>query len=297
MLFQQLESFVTVASVLNVSRAAELLNVSQPTLTARLKNLEGAVGQRLLIRTKTGVRLSEAGQMFMLYAERALAAVGEGRQAMLDMSRGDAGQLTVAGTFITNTYLLPPALVAFAASHTTARLTLRTALSQEIPALVESETVHLGIVRDLHPPELEATPLLREEIVVVTGPGHPLARRAAVTAQDVALQTHVVFRRRTTLEDLTTRIFREAGVAPHDSVRVDNIEAAKNIVEAGLGVVVLPTSAVRRDLERGTLRRLDVVDIPPVVSTIYGIQRRGACAKTPLAQTLLNLLRELPVTR
>src|SRR5215218_9369606 len=86
-----MECFLAVARLGNVSRAAEEMYLTQPTLTARLKGLEEDLGDQLFVRTSRGMRLTEAGKEFVPYAERCLASLEEGRQRLRELRalRGD----------------------------------------------------------------------------------------------------------------------------------------------------------------------------------------------------------------
>src|SRR5437868_2017996 len=93
MLFGQVQAFIEVARTGNVSRAAEALYVTQPALTARIQALEKEFGEALFVRTGRGVRLTDAGRVFLPCAERAVQAIEDGRQALADLRSASAGRL------------------------------------------------------------------------------------------------------------------------------------------------------------------------------------------------------------
>src|SRR6202171_4067045 len=95
MLLAQVEGFLEVARRGNVSRAAEAMFVPHPTLTARIPALERELGEPLFARTRRGMRLTDAGRAFLPYAERAMRAVRDGRQALNDARSGSAGRLVL----------------------------------------------------------------------------------------------------------------------------------------------------------------------------------------------------------
>ena len=290
MSLDQLEGFVMVAHFQNVSRAAEALSISQPALTTRIQNLEATVGQRLLLRTQSGVRLTDAGKALLPHAERALAAISEGHRAVSDVAHGEAGHLTVAATYIVSTYILPPVLTAFTGEHPRVRLELRTAAtSRQVVEMVERESVQLGLTRDLCPPEFESLPLLTEDLVIVCGARHRLARSGNVCAEDIAAELHVLFAQPSIA---AARFFRDAGIVPEGLLTVDNVEAAKKLVQAGRGLVLMPRSAVREEIEDGLLTVLTPVAVPPAVTTICGITRRIQDGPPPLVSEFLRAIRE-----
>jgi DNA-binding transcriptional LysR family regulator len=106
----QIEAFLEVARRQNLSRAAEALFVSQPTLTARLQSLEASLGEQLFVRTRRGMRLTEAGDAFLPYAEHALRALADGRERLEELRRGVAGRLVLGAPPTVSTYTLPALL-------------------------------------------------------------------------------------------------------------------------------------------------------------------------------------------
>src|SRR5256885_4219855 len=110
MLLAQMEGFLEVARRGNVSRAAEAMFVTQPTLTARLHALERELGEPLFARTRRGMKLTDAGRAFLPYAERAMRAVRDGRQALADARSASAGRLVLGAAPAVGTHRLagPP---------------------------------------------------------------------------------------------------------------------------------------------------------------------------------------------
>src|SRR6266513_1827624 len=104
MLIVRVEGFLEVARLGSVSRAAEQLYVTQPTLTARLHALEKDVGAPLFVRARQGMRLTEAGRAFLPHAERAVRALREGRAAIQEIGTGSAGPLVLAAAPAARTY-------------------------------------------------------------------------------------------------------------------------------------------------------------------------------------------------
>src|SRR4029078_5207953 len=113
MLFGQVQGFIEVARTGNVSRAAEALYVTQPALTARIQALEKELGEILFRRTGRGVRLTDAGRVFLPNAERAVQAIDDGRQALTDLRSASAGRLALGAAPAVRTYVVPPVVEAF----------------------------------------------------------------------------------------------------------------------------------------------------------------------------------------
>src|SRR2546426_6162152 len=117
----QLEAFAETARLGNVSRAAEILNLTQPALTARLQGLEGDLGVDFFVRCARGVTLTDTGRALLPYAQRVLAQVVEGRKAVQDLRGGKHGGLIISSTHTVSTCFLPNSLHTYHATHIDAR--------------------------------------------------------------------------------------------------------------------------------------------------------------------------------
>jgi DNA-binding transcriptional LysR family regulator len=293
----QIEAFLEVARRQNLSRAAEALFVSQPTLTARLQSLEAALGERLFVRTRRGMRLTEAGDAFLPYAEHAVAALADGRERLAELRRGVAGRLVLGAPPTVSTYTLPALLARFSAEHPGVRLAVKTGTSEEILDMVLHDQVQLGIIRALANQEIETIPLYTDTLVLIAGPGHRLARSPAgrqARMADLAGEVLVLFGRSSSYLEFTTATFRQAGVLPGSVLELDNIEAAKKMVERGLGVSLVPASTVAGELAAGTLARIELVDAAPARRQIVAVRRRDAGPPSGAAALFLDMLTELP---
>ena len=293
MLLAQLEAFVEVARRGSLTRAAEALHVTQPALTARLKALEAELEAPLFVRLGRGMRLSEAGQAFLPYAERTLQEVSAGRQLVAELRRGGAGQLALGAAPAVSTYVLPPILKRFHAKHPNVQLAVRTGHSEEIVELVLRRQVQLGLVRALPHPELESIPLYDDELILVVEPGHRFAASGAVKTEEIRSEQLILFDRTSSYHQLTSAFFRQAGVVPRGVMELDNIDAAKKVVEQGLGVALLPHTAVAGELEAGTLQAVSLLDAPVVRRRIVAIRRRDAGPPSGVVEAFLDTLSEL----
>ncbi len=160
--------------------------VTQPTLTARLHALERELGEPLFARTRRGMRLTDAGRAFLPYAERAMRAVRDGRQALADARSASAGRLVLGAAPAVSTYVLPALLQRFAAAYPRIEVAVRTGHSEDVLQMLLREEVQLAMVRTMRHPDIESIPLYEEALVLVVAPGHPFAKRSNVGIADVA---------------------------------------------------------------------------------------------------------------
>jgi len=290
MLLSQLTAFIEVARMRSVSRAADSLFLTQPALTARLQRLEKDLGARLFVRTPRGMRLTEAGEAFLPYAVRALETLADGRQLVNAFARGGAGKLAIGAAPAVSTYVLPTVLKTFAVGHPRVSVSVKTGHSEEVLELVLREHVDLGLVRALRHPEIVSVPLYEDRLVLVAEPEHRFAANGRIPLEEVSGEQLILFDRTSSYHELTSALFRRAGVVPVGVMELDNIDAAKKMVLEGFGVALLPHTAVAGELEAGTLREVDISDAEPPRREIVAIRRRDA---GPPAGTVAGFLSTL----
>jgi len=290
MLLNQLRGFVEVARLAHVTRAAEALFVTQPALTARLNALEQEVGQSLLVRSRRGVRLTEAGRAFLPYAQRAVTAADEGEALLAAFRKGRSSRLVIGATPAVSTYVLPRVLRSYRDSHPEVHVSVRTGHSEEVLAMVLREDVQLGLARALQHADIESQTLYEDELVFVVEPKHPFAKRDKIALAELASEHLILFDRTSSYHDLTHTLFRAAGVLTREVMELDNAEAAKKMVQEGLGVALLPRTAVAEALADRTLRAVTIADARPVKRKIVATWRRDA-PHHPAIPPLLRLFR------
>ncbi len=286
----QVEGFLEVARRGSVSRAAEALFITQPTLTARLHALERELGASLFLRTPHGMRLTDAGRAWIPFAERALRALVDGRDALQQVLSASAGHLMIAAAPAVSTYVLPELLEQFVAVHPRVEVSVRTGHSEDVVDLVLRDEVQIGLGRSIRHPDLELRPFHTEELVLVCAPDHPFSKRPSVPMADVARQKLIMFDRASSYYEITQGAFLSAGVKLRGLMELDSIEAAKKMVERGLGVALLPSSAVAREVAAKTLRVVKMSDAPPMHNTIVAYRRRDAGEPIGIVAAFLTLL-------
>lgn len=286
----QVEGFLEVARRGSVSRAAEALFITQPTLTARLHGLERELGTPLFLRTPQGMRLTDAGRAWIPFAERALRALSDGRDALEQVKSASAGHLLIAAAPAVSTYILPELLERFVARHPRVEVSVRTGHSEDVVELVLSDEVQIGLGRAIRHPDLELRPFHTEDLILVCAPDHPFTRREAVQMAEVAGQKLIMFDRTSSYYEIAQGAFLSAGVKLRGLMELDSIEAAKKMVERGLGVALLPATAVAREVAGGTLCSVRMEDAPAMHNTIVAFRRRDAGEPEGIVAAFLDLL-------
>jgi DNA-binding transcriptional LysR family regulator len=287
----QVEAFLAVGTFGGFRRAADALRVSQPAISARIKALEDSLGVSLFERGRTGLALSPAGRALRPHAEQLLHALALARQAVHDLRPASGGgAIAIAAALSICTYLLPDVLKRFQAAHPKTLITVRSGHSKEVLEMVLAGEAELGLARSLHHPEVETVSLRDDPLVLVSAPGGAMARRGRARLEEVAALPLILFDRGSSDWTLSHGLFRRAGLVPNVVLEVESIEAAKRMVERGIGVAFLPQLAVVREIRRRQLRAIDLADGEPLSRSLDAIHPR----QRPLgaaAQALLKTLR------
>jgi DNA-binding transcriptional LysR family regulator len=177
----------------------------------------------------------------------------------------------------------------FRADHSNVQLVVRTGHSEEILEMVLREQVEVGLVRELRHPEITGTPLYEDELVLVVEPTHPFVSRRRINVADFADEHLILFDRTSTYHELTSAMFREAGVVPRGVMELDTIDGAKKMVEQGLGVALLPHTAVAPELAAGRLARAKLADAEPIRRRIVAVRRRDLGEPSELVSAFLAI--------
>ncbi|MCH2672134.1 MAG: LysR family transcriptional regulator [Dehalococcoidia bacterium] len=276
--FSQLEAFLEAASRGSFRRAADALYLSQPSVSARVQTLEDEVGVILFHRTARGVRLTDMGRTFLPFAMRSMETLRRGREVLESVRQTSAGILNMATARVIGTYVLPETLHKFHQLHPEANLHIKVGGSSDVLQMVVDEEVQVGLARFMHHPDVDALHLYDEEAVLVVHPEHQFAKTRVAAMSQVAQEPLIVYDPGdpgSSYFQFINRVCRDAGVSAKIEMNLDSVEAAKNMVELGLGVSFLPRSGVRRELDSGTLTSIALAEVPPVMLPTYVLLRRG----------------------
>jgi DNA-binding transcriptional LysR family regulator len=256
---ESIRTLLSVAQLGGFTRAGEHLRRSQPAISRRIGLIERELGAPLLERVRGGVRLTEAGQAFLPFAEAALAAIKDGCEAVraaVTEERGDVS-LALVGT-LADTRIVE-VLRSFAKRSKSGALDLRTASSQEVSDLVRRGEVTLGLryFADERP-ELISKVVTAETMLVICPPEHPLAGRRAGRAE-LAGERWIGFpavHGRESFGHILNRRLMAAGLDDAKVTVIDSLTAQKRLVEAGFGIALVPESGVRDELKLGLLQEI-----------------------------------------
>lgn len=250
---RQLEVFLTVARLTSVSHAARALHMSQSAVSGALLELERQFDVNLFDRRGKRLTLSALGQSVRPRAEALWAQAEELERSL--QSQHEVPKLRLGATLTIGNYLAAPLMARFVAAHPGASLSLAVANTEEIARQVANFELDVALVEgEITHPDLEVTAWRGDHLVVFCAPGHPLARKRALTDEDLRAAAWIVRE----VGSGTRQTFDRAmhGLLPslHIALSLQHTEAIKGAVEAGLGVGCVSRLALAAEFERGSLK-------------------------------------------
>jgi DNA-binding transcriptional LysR family regulator len=287
---RQLEIFEKVAATQHVTKAGELLLLTQSAVSVAITELERMAGGPLFERRGRRLLLNDRGRYLLPEAREIIGKVRTIERALNDSREPLAGILHVGASTTIGNYLLPSILGEFSRLYSGAKTLLAVGNTQQIETAVENGELDLGLIEGpCHLASLEASAWMQDELVVIVGKEHPWVQERFVSAEMV---THASWIMREKGSG-TREVFEAAIGAKHIGISISlelgHTEAIKRAVEAGLGVGCLSRLAVQRELDNGWLIK---VQTPLDLRRRLIILTRTGGYRTKLLEACLALLHE-----
>jgi DNA-binding transcriptional LysR family regulator len=257
-----IECFVFVALTGSFSRAANLLHLSQPTVSLKIKSFETDLGYKLFQRTGNTSSLTEEGEIFLPYAKDMLQSLQKGQQAMQRKHANLDGELSISSVFGAALYLLPNMVEQFQQIYPKVKLTIFTGHSHQVLDMVLNHEVSFGIARAVNHPLIDRVQLMKDEMLLTVYPDHPFQNLKKVTIEDVAKERLILFNRGSLDWKLINGAFSHFQLENNVVMEVDNIEVVKRMVKQKLGIAFLPRISIQRDVELNKLQVVEVSNLP-----------------------------------
>jgi len=289
---EQLIAFERIAREGSFSRAAWVLGLAQPTISMRMRALEEAIGGRLFVRGSRGVILTDLGSSFLPYARRALEVLDAGVAAAREAQAGQRGRVTIGVLESLSGTFLGPVLAQFHAAAPQVEVLVRAGRHEQLMELLLDGVIGMALIAwpcpDTLTTELEVLLALREPVVLVCGPRHPLARQPELTLERAIelADPFLVLRWWLALPDAVERLARQAR-----SVLDVPMDTGRQMVMSGVGVGFFPWMQVADPLDAGQLVLVSVHGMPALLRESALVLRPPATL-SPAATVLVGMLRE-----
>ncbi|MEN8702279.1 LysR family transcriptional regulator [Bacillus infantis] len=251
---RQLNTFRTVASTLNFSRAAETLNYVPSNVTMQIKALEDELGVRLFDRLGKQLVLTTAGEKFLTHIQSVLEKLDEARSAVHD-NENLTGTLTISANEVLCAYRLPVVFQLFRSRYPGVRIIFRSVSNLELKQTLFDGAADVVFMLDetILSTGLEVEPLAEETFLFLVEPNHRLAKQSVLQEEDFHGEVFLVNEKGCTYRNMFDRSFEKKGIDSVTYLEFQNAEAIKQCAITGLGIAFLPEVTVKAEIERGDL--------------------------------------------
>ena len=285
---RKLSVFAKVAEAGKVTKASELLLMSQPAVSMALAEMEQEAGGPLFVRQGRRLFLNDRGRLLLEPAQDILRKVADFENLLEKSDQEPRGLLRTGASTTIGNYLLPSLMARFSRLYPKARASLQVGNTQQIERALEQGEIDLGLVEGpSHSALLQTMSWRDDELVVITGREHPMSRKKPVTDDMLSAADWIMREPGSGTREVFETALTKWGKSIHISLELGHTEAIKKAVEAGLGVGCLSRLAVQRELDNGWL--MEIRTPLKLKRSLITLLRNNA-SRTRLLQTFLDLL-------
>lgn len=256
-----LQLIVNIGDASSLTRGAERSHLSLPAASNRVKNLEEHFGTRLFNRNSQGVTLTPSGEAFLRHARKVLQQIEHLRGDIYEYSRGIKGQIRMVANTTAMNEFMPTVLSRYLAEHPDVTVELRERLSYLVVKAVVDGAADIGIVAGRPASsDLQFLPYKRDRLVLVTSAEHPLANRDSVGFNETLGYEYVGLSEWSAIHAFLIQAADNLGYPFRFRVEVGSFDAVCRMIEAGVGVGVVPKRAAQRYATNMNIRLIDLTD-------------------------------------
>ncbi|MEF2967907.1 LysR family transcriptional regulator [Paenibacillus sp. M1] len=291
----QLETLIMISKTKSFRKAGELLNLTQPAVSAQIKSLEDEF-RTVLVDRNQPVALTDRGQVFLEKAEQILDIVEELKQKLSDLEHTPQGHIVLGTTTSIAIQILPRILSYFQDQFPLIKTTIQSMPSSQIYQNVEQGMVDIGIGYLIeNNPQVHSTVLYYDTFELVVSPLHPLADKTIPTLDSLRDVPLIMLSPDTVGRRFIDDVFKAHDIEPHIIMELTSSEEVKRMVEINLGAAIISRQSILRELRQGSLK---VVAIPELeVTHPVGVIYKSSRYVNSAMQQFLDDLRGMPENR
>lgn len=257
----QLEVLVAVAREKSFSRAAEVLDRTQPAVSQAIRRLEQEIGEKLFDRSSKDGTLTFAGELLLDYARQMLNLRYSAQSAIRDMRDLQKGKITISANEHT-VFCLLPVIREFRKEHPMIKIEVQRGVASRIPKEITAREVELGVISfKPNDPSLKSVPILTDELMLICSPDHHLASKTSVSIRELGVETFIAHNAVSPYRQKVIEAFEKHRTKLNIMVELPSLEAIKRLVETDGGVALVPRLAARVELRTGRLKGLTVKEL------------------------------------
>lgn len=282
---ENIEAFVYVNHYGSFNKAAEVLFLSQPSVTARIQSLERELDCLLFDRLGKMIQLTDKGKQFLPYAQQIVQTFRKGK-LQLQEKMSLPHELRIGSTVSVSNYLIPDLLPRLAAGFPELTFKLLTASTDELVKKLQEGEIDVAFVRKVVHPSFQSYLVYEDPIRLYVYKGHPFEKRGRVSIREIGQETLVFFECGSLDWLRVHRLFEHLELPPHIVYHADNSETAKKLVLRKSGICFLPGVCVRDEVRAGLLFPVDIEEATDITMQTNLITRIGEHG--PVVEALLE---------
>ena len=295
---QQLRILKAIATKKNFTKAASSLYISQPSLSRQIKILEENLNTILINRERNNISLTESGKVFLQYSERILTLCEESCRALIDLKKGDRGNLKVGASQTIGTYLMPRILALFAQNYPQIDLTVQVNSTRTIATSIIKREIDIAIVggeisKKLKK-KLKIQPFVNDELSLIISNSHPFAIKKIIKKKDLYCLDFITLHSTSTIKKFIDNILIQNKIQTNalgTILQLNSIEGIKTAVSLGLGAAFVSSSSIEKEIR---LRQIRVLKIESLnINRQLSIISNPDCSKSKAFQLFYNELIKL----
>jgi DNA-binding transcriptional LysR family regulator len=246
---RQLEILRTIAETGSFTACGRKLHVSQSAISRQIQLLEEELGEPLFLRVGRQVRMTAAAESLVQLGARVFQDVRETLGSITDHTSALRGALRISGGMTVCLYVLPPLFTHLHRVHPQLDVRLTVATTGQSVEAIRGGRVDAGLLTlPVEESDLVTVPVMHEELLLITNPGHPLARRRRITPADLEDQPFVLFEPGSATRHVIDHFFASENIEPTVVMDTENVEIIKAMVKTGLGMGIVPYQAIAREV-------------------------------------------------
>ncbi|WP_286230694.1 LysR family transcriptional regulator [Neobacillus mesonae] len=261
---QHLEVFVKVVEKENFSKAAEELHMTQPAVSQYIRTLEESVGTRLLERSNKYVRLNKAGEIVYHHAKEIIALYTKMQSLVDDLTKRASGPIAIGASYTFGEYILPHIIAKMQEQFPLINPSIRIQNTKEIIELVKKHQLDIGIIEGLYKQDiLNSEVVSKDRMVIVAGPRHPLlSQTEEIKISDLEEETWILREEGSGTREAAENLFDMYEFTPKKIMVFGSTQLIKESVEAGLGISLLSSWAIKKELTNGYIGIINAKGLP-----------------------------------
>jgi len=289
---RRLQVFHAVARLLSFTKAAEVLHMTQPAVTFQIRQLEEQFDTRLFDRAHNRVSLTEAGHVAFEFTETIFEKYSEMENAIREITGNISGSLTLGASTTISEYMLPALLGDFNSENPEVLLRLRVSNTEGVVSMVENNVIDLGIVEGpVTNKNLMVEVCRKDDMVVVVPKDHELTKLDKVSVEELLKYPFICREQGSGTREVIAEHLRSNGVGKHAlkaCLELGSPEAVKGAIEAGMGISVLSSVSITKEMKLGTLK---TIPLDPPLSREFSFVRQRQKFRVRTMEELLEFAR------